>query len=92
MRSWLGINITLFIILLLVPISYFALHIILPNSTIVAPGFISNHWFNWCAGAFLAERYVKGQRLFGKSSLKVAAAGFIATILAGYYISILKLV
>jgi peptidoglycan/LPS O-acetylase OafA/YrhL len=88
MRNWLGINITLFIILMLVPASYIALHIILPNSTIVAPGFISNHWFNWCAGAFLAERYVNGQRLIGKSSLIVAAAGFIATILAGYYISI----
>jgi peptidoglycan/LPS O-acetylase OafA/YrhL len=87
MRHWLGINITLFIILLLVPASYVVLHIILPNSTIVAPGFISNHWFNWCAGAFLAERYVNGQRLFGKFSLIVALAGFVATILAGYYIS-----
>lgn len=86
-RKWLGLKKTIIIIFLLVPISYLAVHFMAPHSKLVAPGFISNHWFTWCAGAFLAEQYINDQRLFGKSSLIIALLGFITIILAGFFIS-----
>lgn len=87
-RKWLGIKKTIIIIFLLTPASYFAVQSIAPHSKLVAQGFVFNNWFTWCAGAFLAERYINGQRLFGKFSLTIALLGSVATILSGFFIAI----
>jgi peptidoglycan/LPS O-acetylase OafA/YrhL len=87
-RKRLGIEKTIVLIFLLVPISWVISHFIFPQSKLVARGFVSNLWFNWCAGAFLAERYWDAKRVFGKYSLLVTIVGFFAIILSGYFISI----
>jgi peptidoglycan/LPS O-acetylase OafA/YrhL len=86
-RKKLGVDKTMILIFLLVPVSWFASHYLFPQSHLVAPCFITNYWFNWCAGAFLAERYWNSTRVFGRHNLLVAIVGFFAIILSGYFIS-----
>lgn len=39
-------------------------------------------WFIWGAGAFLAEKYFKGEKIFPKGTVYIIVFGFVATLLS----------
>lgn len=56
-------------------------HLVFPSSQFAIPYSVANYWFTWCAGAFLAEQYLAGKRLFAGYSLPVALIGFVLVVL-----------
>lgn len=88
MRKKLGVEKTVLIIFLLVPINSFLSRIVYPDFKYIALiSVVGYWWFNWCAGALLAECYLNNKRLFGRYNLLIALMGFMAISLSQYFIS-----
>ena len=72
-----------FLIILLISILLFVPQLLSPvlMQSLAYGTFVIKYWFIWVAGAFFAEKYFSGEKLFGKWVKPIIAIGFILTFI-----------
>ncbi len=86
-RKKLGIKKALFLTFMIAPVSYaIGSFIVTKEARLPRVNFVLNFWFMWCSGAFLAEKYLNGERIFPKRAGAIIVLGFMATILIKFHV------